>query len=81
MSPPVTSTPYGSTELSRSRANAMVVAWSRRDAEDQLARIVDTRWDPPVTASVRLVSLIGDGLKHLGQAQYVRGLAKRAGIG
>jgi hypothetical protein len=48
---------------------------------EELARIVDTRWDPPVTASVRLVSLLGDCLKHLGQAQYVRGLAQRAGIG
>lgn len=46
----------------------------------ELARVVDTRWDPPVTASVRLVSLTGDCLKHLGQAQYVRGLAQRAGI-
>ncbi len=48
---------------------------------EELTRIVDTRWDPPVTASVRLVSLTGDCLKHLGQAQYVRGLAQRAGVG
>lgn len=48
---------------------------------EELARIVDTRWDPPVTASVRLVSLWGDCLKHLGQAQYVRGLAQRASAG
>lgn len=46
----------------------------------ELARVVDTNWDPPVTASVRLVSLIGDCLKHVGQAQYVRGMAERAGI-
>jgi hypothetical protein len=57
------------------------VAYAGELTTAELARIVDTRWDPPVTASVRLVSLIGDGLKHLGQAQYVRGLAKRAGIG
>lgn len=37
-------------------------------------RIVDRRWDPPVTVSVRLVSVIGDCLQHLGQAAYVRGL-------
>ena len=43
----------------------------------ELERIVDTRWDPPVTASVRLVSVIGDTLQHLGQAAYVRGLAQR----
>jgi hypothetical protein len=45
----------------------------------ELTRIVDTRWDPPVTASVRIVSVIGDCLQHLGQAAYVRGLAERAG--
>jgi hypothetical protein len=43
----------------------------------ELDRIVDTRWDPPVTAAVRLVSVIGDTMQHLGQAAYVRGLAKR----
>ncbi len=41
----------------------------------ELDRIVDTRWDPPVTAAVRLVSVIGDTMQHLGQAAYVRGLA------
>ena len=45
---------------------------------DELARVVDTNWDPPVTAAVRLVSVIGDVLQHLGQAAYVRGLAQRA---
>jgi Protein of unknown function (DUF664) len=44
---------------------------------EELDRIVDTRWDPPVTAAVRLVSVIGDTLQHLGQAAYVRGLAQR----
>ncbi len=43
----------------------------------ELDRIVDTRWDPPVTTAVRLVSVIGDTLQHLGQAAYVRGLASR----
>ena len=43
----------------------------------ELDRIVDTRWDPPVTASVRLVSVIGDTMQHAGQAAYVRGLAQR----
>ena len=44
---------------------------------EELDRIVDTRWDPPVTASVRLVSVIGDTMQHLGQAAYVRGMAQR----
>ena len=43
----------------------------------ELDRIVDTRWDPPVTAAVRLISVIGDTMQHLGQAAYVRGLAER----
>ncbi|WP_432476701.1 mycothiol transferase [Nocardioides sp. GXQ0305] len=43
----------------------------------ELDRVVDTRWDPPVTAGVRLVSLIGDCLQHLGQVGYVRGLLGR----
>lgn len=50
-----------------------------RDAD--LDRVVDTRWDPPVTLAVRLVSVVSDALQHLGQAAYVKGLAERAGIG
>ncbi len=41
---------------------------------DELARVVDTHWDPPVTASVRLVSVIDDCAQHLGQAAYVKGI-------
>ncbi|ORV19618.1 mycothiol transferase [Mycobacterium celatum] len=44
---------------------------------EELARVVDTRWDPPVTASVRLVSVIDDCAQHLGQAAYVLGIAHR----
>ena len=44
---------------------------------DELARVVDRRWDPPVTVAVRLVSVVGDVHQHLGQAAYVRGLAER----
>ena len=39
-----------------------------------LDRIVDRRWDPPVTLGVRLVSVADDSLQHAGQAAYVRGL-------
>ena len=42
---------------------------------DELARVVDTNWDPPVTASARIVSIIDDCAQHLGQAAYVRGIA------
>jgi Protein of unknown function (DUF664) len=41
---------------------------------EELDRIVDHNWDPPVTAGVRVVSLLGDCLQHLGQAAYVKGL-------
>lgn len=39
-----------------------------------LDRVVDRRWDPPVTLGVRLVSIADDCLQHMGQAAYVRGL-------
>ncbi|HEY1843222.1 MAG TPA: mycothiol transferase [Mycobacterium sp.] len=43
-------------------------------AED-LTRVIDRNWDPPVTASARLVSIIDDCAQHLGQAAYVLGIA------
>jgi hypothetical protein len=39
-----------------------------------LDRIVDRRWEPPVTLGVRLVSVADDCLQHAGQAAYARGL-------
>ncbi|MFD7704760.1 DUF664 domain-containing protein [Streptomyces caelestis] len=39
-----------------------------------LERVVDERWDPPVSLGVRLVSVLSDDLQHVGQAAYVRGL-------
>jgi hypothetical protein len=41
---------------------------------DDLDRVVDTRWDPPVTLGVRLISVLADDLQHVGQTAYVRGL-------
>jgi uncharacterized damage-inducible protein DinB len=43
-------------------------------SDDDLDRVVDTNWDPPVTLGVRLVSVLSDDLQHIGQAAYVRGL-------
>jgi uncharacterized damage-inducible protein DinB len=43
-------------------------------SDDDLDRIVDRRWDPPVTLGVRLVSVLSDDLQHVGQAAYLRGL-------
>jgi hypothetical protein len=37
-------------------------------------RIVDKRWQPPVTLAARFVSIIADDLQHAGQAAYIRGL-------
>jgi hypothetical protein len=45
--------------------------------DDDLLRVVDERWDPPVTLSVRLVSVISDCLQHAGQAAFVRGIIQR----
>ncbi|GAA2044325.1 DUF664 domain-containing protein [Catenulispora yoronensis] len=45
--------------------------------DDDFDRIVDTRWDPPVTLGVRLVSVVSDTLQHVGQAAYVRGILLR----
>ncbi|GAB3828534.1 mycothiol transferase [Kribbella italica] len=42
--------------------------------DDELERVVDKRWNPPVTLGVRLNSVLSDDLQHAGQAAYVRGL-------
>ena len=47
--------------------------------EADFARVVDTRWDPPVTLAVRLVSVIADDLQHAGQAAFLRGVVQRRG--
>jgi len=49
------------------------VAFVRSLEEDDLARVVDHGWDPPVT----MVSVIADDLQHVGQAAYVRGILQR----
>jgi len=48
--------------------------WLATLVPTDLDRIVDRRWDPPVTLGVRLVSIADDSLQHVGQAAYVRGL-------
>ena len=62
-------------EAVASRTASLVSTVEPRDLE----RIVDERWDPPVTLAVRLVSVISDALQHVGQAAYVRGMAERSG--
>ncbi|HTD49032.1 MAG TPA: DUF664 domain-containing protein, partial [Acidimicrobiia bacterium] len=46
---------------------------------DDLDRVVDRSWKPPVSLGVRLVSVLNDDLQHAGQAAYVRGLLDRHG--
>ena len=47
--------------------------------DDDLDRVVDEAWDPPVTLGVRLVSVIDDCAQHAGQAAFVRGIVERLG--
>jgi hypothetical protein len=50
------------------------VAFLRTIGDDDLSRVVDDSWNPPVTMAVRLVSVVSDDLQHAGQASFVRGL-------
>lgn len=57
-----------------SAVHAQTVDFLRTVTEADLDRVVDERWDPPVTLGVRLVSVVNDDTQHVGQAAYVRGL-------
>jgi uncharacterized damage-inducible protein DinB len=46
--------------------------------ETDLDRVVDRRWEPPVTLGVRLISVADDDIQHSGQAALVRGIVERA---
>lgn len=48
-----------------------------RTSNDDLDRVVDDRWDPPVTLGVRLISVADDDIQHAGQACYARGMLER----
>ncbi len=50
------------------------IRYVKQLTDTDLDRIVDERWDPPVTLGVRLVSVLADDLQHVGQAAYLRGL-------
>ncbi|TQM79371.1 uncharacterized protein DUF664 [Saccharothrix saharensis] len=49
-------------------------AYVRALSAEDLTRVVDESWDPPVTLAVRLLSVIEDDLQHVGQAAFVRGV-------
>ena len=46
-------------------------------SDDDLDRVIDESWDPPVTLGVRLVSVINDDMQHAGQAGFLRGVVLR----
>jgi uncharacterized damage-inducible protein DinB len=76
----------GAAEVGQVRAGSGLLAEYLRAVHEQttayvgsltpedLDRVVDDRWDPPVTLGVRLVSVVSDDLQHVGQAAYLRGL-------
>ena len=47
--------------------------------EADMSKIVDRRWNPPVTLAARLISVLTDDLEHAGQAAFVKGLLERRG--
>jgi hypothetical protein len=60
-------------DVASARARAFLQTLQPAD----FARIVDERWDPPVTMTVRLVSIVDDAIQHAGQAAYARGILER----
>ncbi len=55
----------------------VAIGFIREVTDSDLDRIVDERWDPPVTLGVRLVSVAGHNFEQVGQAAYVRGIIER----
>lgn len=53
--------------------DAMATRYLAGVTPDELARVVDDAWDPPVTVAVRLVSIVDDCAQHLGAAAYLKG--------
>ena len=53
------------------------VAFLRSLSDADMPKVVDRRWDPPVTMAVRLVSILVDDLEHAGQAAFAKGIIER----
>lgn len=78
---------HGPEEVAKVRASAdllvgyyravhkMTLEYIASVTPGELRRVVDPNWDPPVTAGVRLVSIVDDAAQHLGAAAYLRGIA------
>jgi hypothetical protein len=70
----------GDAEMLRGYFDAvheMTLRFVRSVTDSDLDRIVDERWDPPVTLGVRLVSVVGHSFEQVGQAAYLRGILER----
>lgn len=61
-----------------SAVHAATLARLREVGDDELQRVVDDSYDPPVTLGVRLVSVLSDDLQHAGQAAFLRGVVERS---
>lgn len=48
-------------------------------SDDDLDRVVDEAWDPPVTLAVRLMSVLGEDHQHAGQIAFLAGVLARRG--
>ncbi len=59
-------------------AYAMAAEHLRGLGPEDLDRVVDENWDPPVTLGVRLVSVLNDCTQHVGQASYAAGILTRS---
>jgi hypothetical protein len=58
---------------------AQTISLVAKVTDEELDRVVDERFSPPVTLGVRLVSVLDDDMQHVGQAAYVRGILDRRG--
>lgn len=57
--------------------SARTIDYVQALTDNDMERVVDAAWDPPVTLGVRLVSVAGDTWQHAGQAAFVRGVIER----
>ncbi len=53
------------------------IAYVAKLTDTDLPRVVDERWNPPVTLAVRLISVVNDDMQHIGQAAFLRGILHR----
>jgi hypothetical protein len=70
----------GEAEMLRGYFDAVheaTIQFVRTVTDSDLDRIVDERWNPPVTLGIRLVSVVGHNFEQAAQAAYVRGILER----